>query len=96
MMTSEETKVLAYLRDHGTASVGTLARACLTGWSPDWMTRVVANLDFLGYITVFGESRGAQAMLQLTEKGRAHCAGPHRPVRPANAQTGPGPVPRWA
>jgi hypothetical protein len=70
MMTSEEVKVLNYLRQHGTASVVVLAQGCLPGLSPDWVGRIVANLDWLGYLTVYGESNGAQAVLQITEKGR--------------------------
>jgi len=74
MTTSEELRVLTFLHRHGTASLAVLARACLPGLPAEWVDRVVSNLDWLGYVTVYGEGSG-QAVLQLTEKGRAYFGG---------------------
>jgi hypothetical protein len=76
MMTSEETRVLVYLRQHGITSVAALSGSCLAGLPTDWVARIVANLDWLGYVTLYGD--GPHAALQITEKGRAQCGGPHR------------------
>ena len=70
MMTSEETRILAFLRTHGATTVGALARMCLPGLPADWISRVVANLDWLGYVTIYGEG-GSHVLLQITERGRA-------------------------
>jgi hypothetical protein len=70
MMTSEESKVLRFLHRHGTASVAALSRVCLAGLPAEWVRRIVGNLDWLGYVSVYGDS-GPCAVLQLTEKGRA-------------------------
>jgi hypothetical protein len=69
MMTSEEARVLEYLRRHGSASVADVARGCLPGATPEWVDRVVANLDWLGYVAVHRGPAGEPAALQITEKG---------------------------
>ena len=74
MTTSEELRVLTFLHHHGTASIAVLARSCLPGLPAEWVGRIVSNLDWLGYVTVYGEGSG-QAVLQLTEKGRAYFGG---------------------
>jgi hypothetical protein len=69
MMTSEEARALAYLRRYGSASVADVARGCLSGAPQEWVDRVVANLDWLGYVAVHRGPAGAPAALQITEKG---------------------------
>jgi hypothetical protein len=86
MMTSEEIRVLTFLRQHGAASVATLAGACLSNLPADWVNRVVANLDWLGYVSVYGDGGGADTVLQITEKGRAHFGGPHRALPATSAR----------
>ncbi len=70
MMTPEETRILNYLRVHPSASMVDVARACLSGGATmEWLERVVANLDWLGYVAVYQGLNGASATLQITEKG---------------------------
>lgn len=70
MLTSEEMKVLRYLGKHRSASPGELARVCLAGAvPPGWLERVVANLDWLGYVAVLPGAGGGFAALQITQKG---------------------------
>ena len=69
MMTSEEARVLEYLRRHGSAPVADVARGCLSGAPSEWVDRVVANLDWLGYVAVHRGPAGEPAALQITEKG---------------------------
>jgi hypothetical protein len=69
VMTPEEARVLAYLRQHGSASVANVARACLAGASPAWLDRVVANLDWLGCVAVHHGPAGDPVALQITQKG---------------------------
>ena len=76
MMTPEETKILDYLRIHPSASMADVARDCLSGGATtEWLERVVANLDWLGYVAVHHGTNGASATLQITEKGLGHTAG---------------------
>ena len=63
--------MLTFLHHHGTASIAVLARSCLPGLPAEWVGRIVSNLDWLGYLTVYGDGSG-QEVLQLTEKGRAY------------------------
>jgi hypothetical protein len=69
MLTAEEQRVLEYLRRRGSAPVAEVARACLPGAPPEWLGRVVAHLDWLGYVAVHPGPAGAPVALQLTEKG---------------------------
>jgi hypothetical protein len=69
MMTGEERRVLAYLRRHLSAPVAEAGRACLSGASQEWVDRVVANLDWLGYVAVHRGPGGEPAVLQITPKG---------------------------
>lgn len=72
MMTPEETRVLAFLRQHLTATVAELADACLSGATPDWVDRVIANLDWFGYVTVYQGQGAAKAVVQITDQGLKH------------------------
>jgi hypothetical protein len=65
MMTGEERRVLAYLRRHLSAPVAEVGRACLSAR----VDRVVANLDWLGYVVVHRGPGGEPAVLQITPKG---------------------------
>jgi hypothetical protein len=69
MMTPEEARVLEYLRRHGSAAVADVARTCLAGASRGWVDRVVANLDWLGYVAVHRGADGDPVALQITQKG---------------------------
>jgi hypothetical protein len=69
MMTPEEARVLEYLRRHGSAPVADVARGCLSAAAPEWVDRVVANLDWLGYVVVHHGPAGEPVALQITEKG---------------------------
>ena len=75
MMTPEEAKVLAYLRQRSTASVAEVPRSCLCGTPSEWAARIFSNLDWLGYVTVYSGPDGCPAALQITDKGLAKAGG---------------------
>ncbi len=70
MMTFEETKVLRYLGRRLSATMADVGQACLCGAPSEWVGRVVANLDWLGYVTVF-PGDGCDSTLRITQKGLA-------------------------
>ena len=45
-----------------------LAR-CFPGAADGWLTRVLANLDWLGYVTIFNGPDGRPDAVGLTDKG---------------------------
>jgi hypothetical protein len=71
MLTPEEAKVLTYLGRHFSAPIARLTRDCLPTATPDWVERVVAQLDWLGYVAVFYGPDGQPGVLQITDRGRA-------------------------
>lgn len=75
MMTPEESRVLAFLRRHLTATVTELGSSCLSGASPDWVDRVIANLDWFGYVTVYQGQGGVKTVVQITDQGLKHVRG---------------------
>jgi hypothetical protein len=75
MLTAEETQVLYYLRRRPLGAVTELARSCLAGASPEWVGRVVARLDWFGYVVAFYGPGGSLAALQITERGLSHAGG---------------------
>jgi hypothetical protein len=68
MLTPEEASILTYLRSHQGASLADVAHDCLGGTPVALAARAVANLDWLGYVAVFGFAESAE--LFLTDKGR--------------------------
>jgi hypothetical protein len=70
MMSSEERKVLSYLRQHLMASVGDVARACVPGASHEWTARILWNLEWLGYVVCYGSEA-----VQITENGLRRATG---------------------
>lgn len=71
MLTHEEARVLGYLRHHRNARAKDLAQACGTGSWTEGLAQVISQLDWLGYITVFGGGSGEMSQLQITERGMA-------------------------
>jgi hypothetical protein len=72
MMTAEETQVLSYLCRRPFAAVADLSRSCLADASPEWVTRVIARLDWFGYVVAFYGPGGGLAALQITDRGLSH------------------------
>jgi hypothetical protein len=68
-MMPEQVKVLAYLRRHVFATVRDVAAACFNGATATWMCRVLAELTWLGYVTVFNGPDGEPTALQITQIG---------------------------
>jgi hypothetical protein len=68
-MMPEEVNVLAYLRTRRCAAVPKLAAACLANAGPRWVGRVVSNLEWLGYVTVYYGPGGEPEALQITDRG---------------------------
>ena len=58
------------LRRHATSRRGEPAETCLPGVSAGWLRRVLADLEWLGYVVVFWDPAGEPAAVQPTEKGR--------------------------
>ena len=83
-MTPEETRALEYLRSHKSPSLTEIARACLARAADmEWVDRVVANLNWLGYVAVYPGANGTPAALQITQKGLAHAVARIRPRQEA-------------
>ncbi len=72
MLTLEEAKILRFLRRHVVASLSDLCQRCLPGTSPEWVKRVLADLEWLGYVVVF-DGVGGELTVQTTERGKT-CA----------------------
>jgi hypothetical protein len=69
MMMPGELNVLSYLRRHPGATVADLNQNCLPGTPPEYVGRIISNLDWLGYVTVYPGPGGTAAALQITSKG---------------------------
>jgi hypothetical protein len=81
MLLHEQSLVLRYLGQRATASFREVLRACLPGATQEWGKRVLSDLEWLGYITVFAGGDGELLALQITDKGRQeahHLKGMHR------------------
>jgi hypothetical protein len=76
MMMPGEEKVLAYLRRHAWATVADVTSACLPGTPKELVGRLLGNLDWLGYVTVYPGPGGTAAALQITQRGRTAAGGP--------------------
>jgi hypothetical protein len=74
MLMPEEKRVLSYLCRHLTASAAEVGRACLPGSARAWVERVLANLDWLGYLTIYPGQDSDSTLLQVTAKGLAHAS----------------------
>src|SRR5262245_47055524 len=72
MLAREESLVLHHLERHTTSRFAEVVKACLPGAPQDWGRRVLGNLEWLGYITVYAAADGAPLAVQLTEKGTAY------------------------
>ncbi len=68
MTSFEEIKVLRYLRKHTPTSLADVIQTCMPGVPPDWGKRIIADLEWLGYITVY-YGGGEPVALEITSKG---------------------------
>jgi hypothetical protein len=75
MMMPGEVKVLAYLRRRRWATVADVASACLPDTPDELVGRILGNLDWHGYLTVYPGPGGTAAGLQITPKGTAVAGG---------------------
>jgi hypothetical protein len=66
MMPLEETRVLRYLRTHPFSTVDEIARACVPAASREEATRILWELEWLGYVVRYG-----QDAVQITQKGKS-------------------------
>ncbi len=71
MMMPGEAKVLAYLRRRAWATAADVTAACLPGTPDELASRILTNLDWLGYVTAYPGPGGTAAALQITPKGMA-------------------------
>lgn len=81
MLMPEERRVLNCLQRAATATAAEVARACLPGADAETVARVVGQLDWLGYITLYPGASPATTVMQITAKGRA-CATRSRAATP--------------
>jgi hypothetical protein len=70
MLVQEQSRVLRYLGQRATAAFQDVVGSCLPGASRDWGKRVLADLEWLGYVTIYADGGGEPFAVQLTEKGR--------------------------
>jgi hypothetical protein len=85
MLVPEQDLILRYLGRRTTALFCDVLQSCLPGASRDWGTRILSDLEWLGYITIYPGADGQPLALQLTDKGRQqahHLQGMHRRPRP--------------
>ena len=73
MLTHEEAKILRFLRKRIAANMSEICQRCLPGASPDWANRVLADLEWLGYVVVLDGGNGRPATIETTKRGRT-CA----------------------
>jgi hypothetical protein len=94
VMMPEQVKVLAYLRRHFDATVRDMAAACFKGAAVTWVSRVRAELTWLGCVAVFIGSKGEPAALQITQQGLREVAiiGRHRRLRHIYKHKEPGEI----
>ncbi len=69
MLSQEEFRVLAYLTQQVCGTAATIARACMPGASAEWFERILSNLDWLGYISIFHGPDGKPIVVQVTSTG---------------------------
>ena len=69
MLTHEETRVLSQLRARPILSLEKVCESCLPGASPEWVKRVLSNLEWLGYVVVYYDEAGEPSTVQTTERG---------------------------
>jgi DNA-binding MarR family transcriptional regulator len=72
MLTLEETRSLTYLELHPSASVSELARVGLARASSAELDRLLAHLNWLGYVSVYRGADEEVLLVQLTDQGRRH------------------------
>ena len=70
MLVHEQNVVLRYLGRRSTALFREVVKSCLPGATLEWAQRILADLEWLGYITVYPDGNGAPLALQITDKGR--------------------------
>ncbi len=70
MLVHEEQLVLQYLRKHPFCSFRKLVTACMPGAPESWGERILHNLEWLGYISIFPANDGIGPTIQLTNRGK--------------------------
>jgi hypothetical protein len=70
MLSHEEAKILRYLRRRIVANMEEICQACLPGATPAWANRVLADLEWLGYVVVLCDGTGRPTAIETTERGR--------------------------
>ncbi len=73
MLTHEQAKILRFLRKRIAVNMDEICQTCLPGSSPDWANRVLADLEWLGYVVILGDATSRSATIETTERGRT-CA----------------------
>ncbi len=78
MLTPEETRILAFLRQNRCTKAEKLARAWgVENWA-GWLDKVLSRLEWLGYLIVFHGPSGKPSFLEITDRGLARAGGPLR------------------
>ena len=69
MLTSEQAKILNCLQRSMFTTIDHIAATCMPGASPAWVARVVADLEWLGYVVVYNDESGTPLTIEMTERG---------------------------
>lgn len=70
MLSHEQAKILRFLRRRIVANLEEVCQKCLPGATTDWATRVLGDLEWLGYVVVLCDGTGRPATIETTERGR--------------------------
>jgi hypothetical protein len=81
MLLPEQRLVLEYLRRQAIAPIREVLEACLHGTPLELGKRVLADLEWLGHVTVYSGGDGEPVAVQITDRGRGQApqtGGPQR------------------
>lgn len=70
MLTPEQEQILRFLSRRLMAPLADLARSCLPGAPSELVKRVLADLEWLGYVVVYYDGAGEPLTVQTTDRGR--------------------------
>lgn len=69
MLTPEQERILSHLHGRLFTSAADIAARCMPGASPAWVSRVLADLEWLGYVVVYNDDAGVPLTVEMTERG---------------------------
>lgn len=70
MLVHEERLVLQYLRQRNVCSLRQIVQNCWPGAPSAWAERILQQMEWLGYITVYPGGDGQPQIVQITNRGK--------------------------